>query len=704
VERFDIASQINGGVALMTLFGHSSLNITDIDIGFASNNALGYRNQGRYPAVLVNGCALGNFYFGPPPISTDWILTPNRGAILFLAHTHNGLQAGMYRYSSSFYEVLADPAFTSRPFGDIMREGIRRYVRLNKGLSDRATAQQMNLQGDPAVVIFPATKPDYTWKIPSVRITNTSGGATITTWDDSLRISAEIANYGRFTGGTYSISIQRKDGAQVLANYSLTRKAVPFTDSLRITLPNGSRQAGEESWEFVIDPTNEVHEEDETNNSLTQTIRISEGGVIPLLPADKAIVNSPTIELIAQVPAGRVGQRVVFEQSNDLMFAHDTKRDTVVASTILVKKLLQLTNTGPQTLYWRVYIVGDSAVTVRRFQYDKTNITPYTSLPEGVASILTSYPKKVEEGGMFTATITFENIASVAFQDSIEVLVQATGERYSTILRFKILPLEAQSTYTFQFNTSTLRKAGQNRAVIYFNASQLPEEFYGNNRVELRYEVLPDRVPPVLDVTIENQRLRDLDVVSPQPTIQIKLRDDNPYLLRSDTTDLKVRLLADCNGCSDIRIGLENAQWSRIPTSEFNLELALPTLSTGTYRLTVEGKDVAQNAAAPYQIRFRVTDIPRVIRATASPNPARYWVKFELKLEGKIAPENWIIQLFSLDGKLVKTLQLEPHLGTNETFWFPVEIAPGLYLYKMTLQGGEWNDMGAGSGRIILSP
>ena len=77
VERIPIAAQINEGVALMTLFGHSSLNVTDIDIGDASNDILGYRNKGRYPAVLANGCALGNFYFSGRPTSTDWIQTPD---------------------------------------------------------------------------------------------------------------------------------------------------------------------------------------------------------------------------------------------------------------------------------------------------------------------------------------------------------------------------------------------------------------------------------------------------------------------------------------------------------------------------------------------------------------------------------------------------------------------------------------------------
>ena len=703
VEQFGIAPAINQGVALMTLFGHSSLNITDIDIGFASDNARGYQNQGRYPAVLVNGCALGNFYFGPTPISTDWILAPNRGAILFLAHTHNGLEAGMFRYSNSLYEVIAEPEFASRPFGDIMQEGIRRYMAIHKGLSDRVTAQQMNLQGDPALVVFPATKPDYAWKPGTIRITNQNGGP-VTTWNDSLRVEAEVVNFGRLQGGTYSLTITRKAGSQPGRSYSLTRKAVPLTDSIQIVLPNDNSQAGEETWEFVIDPDNEIPEENETNNSATQTIRVSEGGAIPLLPADGIVVNNPTVELVAQVPTNRIGQRILFELANNPAFTTPLSRDTLVAVGVLVRKIVQLADTSPQTIYWRVRMLGDTITPPRIFTYDRTAITPTLPRPEGVASVATTYPDQLDEGAVFTTTILFENISTAAFQDSVEVLVLETGERSSTVSRFKISSLPNRATYTFVYNRPTLGKAGQNRVRISFNANQLPEELYANNSVELRYEVLPDKTPPVLDVTINNRRIRDLEVVAPQPTLQIRLLDTNPYLLRSDTTGFRVRLLPECNGCTEIRVGLENARWSPNPASNFVFELPLPPLDPGTYTLTVEARDISGNAATSYQIRFRITENARIVSSTASPNPARYWVKFSLELEGATPPTNWTINVLDPGGKLIRTLHRKPHLGTNELYWFPIGITPGLYLYNTDLEGDEWKPLKPQSGRILISP
>ncbi len=156
VENLDIVPQVNEGIAMLTLFGHSGVAATDIVLGLASEQGNGLANHGRYPLVIANGCALGNSFFHLPALSTDWIVTPGKGAILFVAHTHNGLEASMQQYTSCLYDVLAAGNFRSRPFGEIQQEAIRRYRSAYPTLTARITAEQMLLQGDPAVRIFPA--------------------------------------------------------------------------------------------------------------------------------------------------------------------------------------------------------------------------------------------------------------------------------------------------------------------------------------------------------------------------------------------------------------------------------------------------------------------------------------------------------------------------------------------------------------------
>src|SRR5690606_7924057 len=149
--------------SFITFFGHSSSSATDIEIGFASNSALGYNNKARYPAILVNGCNAGDVFFPGFGFGIDWIVTPDKGAIAFMAHTSVGHSTTLKRYTDIFDEVgYRDSLFIQRGIGDIQTEASRRYLQrfTHTGLNI-AQAQQMALQGDPAVKLFGATAPDY---------------------------------------------------------------------------------------------------------------------------------------------------------------------------------------------------------------------------------------------------------------------------------------------------------------------------------------------------------------------------------------------------------------------------------------------------------------------------------------------------------------------------------------------------------------
>lgn len=162
VEKLPVHIPINKGVGLVTIFGHSSLDVTDIDIGLASDPDAQIQNHPHYPAIIVNGCAAGSIFYSNKTLSSDWIFSPEKGAILFLAHTFNGLSTDLKHYTESIYEVLADAHFTNKPFGIIQSEAIRRNLTQHKNITAYITAQQMVLHGDPAIRIFPAGLTDST--------------------------------------------------------------------------------------------------------------------------------------------------------------------------------------------------------------------------------------------------------------------------------------------------------------------------------------------------------------------------------------------------------------------------------------------------------------------------------------------------------------------------------------------------------------
>ncbi|CCH54024.1 hypothetical protein BN8_03163 [Fibrisoma limi BUZ 3] len=264
-ETVDIAGLVNRGVGMISMFGHSGLDVADLDIGFASNDRLGYRNKGRYPFLLANGCAAGNFYFGRPTFGTDWVLTPGRGAILFMAHTYNGFPFALKSYSDQLYHLLTDSSYIAKPIGQLQREAIRRYLADDASIYAITTAEQITLQGDPAVSVFPFTKPDLAIAPQSMKLTDTHGDS-LRVRSDSIIVQAVIVNYGRVTNQPLTIRVRRFSRAgQLLREQRFTRPAPFYADTLQLRMPN-DRATGEQVVEVRLDPDDWIAEGSETNN------------------------------------------------------------------------------------------------------------------------------------------------------------------------------------------------------------------------------------------------------------------------------------------------------------------------------------------------------------------------------------------------------------------------------------------------------
>jgi hypothetical protein len=60
ITRINVSKEVNAGVGLITFFGHSSTTTLDFDVGFVTDEVMGYRNKGKYPIMLVNGCYARN--------------------------------------------------------------------------------------------------------------------------------------------------------------------------------------------------------------------------------------------------------------------------------------------------------------------------------------------------------------------------------------------------------------------------------------------------------------------------------------------------------------------------------------------------------------------------------------------------------------------------------------------------------------------
>jgi len=281
VERIDISDVVNKGVSMLTFFGHSSPVVTDLDFGYASQATYNYHNKGRYPLMFFNGCGVGNIFYGATnSLSTDWVLTPDKGAIAVLAHCFSGYTGPLETFTQQLYGTLfADSAFYNQPIGRVHQEATRRVMALTSGAYAISNAHMMVLQGDPAVRIFPVTKADF--------VLDASANAQIAPRSDSVRLRVVVTNAGRYDErDSVELVVRKRLPDGTYHSYTpITHQAIARQDTLYYAFkPEAQPTTEPVHYELVVDPDNRVAELDETNNLLVFNVKDSTGLYTVVLP------------------------------------------------------------------------------------------------------------------------------------------------------------------------------------------------------------------------------------------------------------------------------------------------------------------------------------------------------------------------------------------------------------------------------------
>lgn len=317
VELINIAEEVNKGVSLITFFGHSGAATTDLEIGNVSEDIQGYRNKGKYPFILVNGCDAGNIYADVYTFGEDWIITPDRGAVGFIAHVALGLSSNLKRYSDLFYATaFADPFYINQSIGEIMHKVSVDYLsRFGSSPANISQIQQMNLQGDPSLKVFGAQKPDFEIASSNMEL-KASDSHNITALSDSFNLSFVVRNFGITTEDSLHVQLRRRldNGTYLYADSAYF--PVLFSDTLDFVVKNLSEHDnyGNNQFEITLDYINRTDELDETNNVASIDFFIPKGGTTNLYPLDFAIVNQDKPELVCQSNDVLVGSRTFIFQ------------------------------------------------------------------------------------------------------------------------------------------------------------------------------------------------------------------------------------------------------------------------------------------------------------------------------------------------------------------------------------------------------
>lgn len=347
------------GVSMWMIFGHSSAQNIDYDIG----DPAFYGNNPRYPFMMVMGCNVGTCSFNQQSLGEDYIFTPHSGSIAFSATPWYGFIDALHTYGRRFYERAGGTDY-GKPIGKITQNTIESFVG-NAGVTVVSLLHQNVLQGDPALVLNTNIGPDYLIDRQSV-VFNPN---PISTDQSSYNLSFDVANIGENISGNMTIKVEQQlPGNTLRTVVSDTLVACPpLRKNLNYTIPNTDPKTGYSRFFITVDSDQEISEMPsaaEFNNDLTTAagekgveVYFYSNDVQPIAPQDFGIVAKPTVNLFASAsgnPGGNTN-RYLFELDTLETFSSPFLRKTeIFQKNGLLQWSQDLGVKDSTVVYWRV--------------------------------------------------------------------------------------------------------------------------------------------------------------------------------------------------------------------------------------------------------------------------------------------------------------------------------------------------------------
>lgn len=288
-----ITSLINGGVSLITFFGHGSSTGFDQNIDQPS----AYNNINKYPLIIANSCYSGNIFLpGKSSQSEEWTLIANKGAIGFFAMVYQGYQYQLNQYSDGFYKQLTKTSY-AQPIGKIIQAAQSNMAAIagTTGKS-KITIHGFNLNGDPLIVLNSFNKPDFTTTQSDIN----TYPENLTNNTDSFIVNIVVKNIAKTTRDTFAIKLLRTYPDLSIEEFEKKIPGLYYRDSIKFKLPvNISKSLGNNTISILLDNKAEIDELNETNNSITISKIITSSALTPVYPNKYAMLTPANFVLQA---------------------------------------------------------------------------------------------------------------------------------------------------------------------------------------------------------------------------------------------------------------------------------------------------------------------------------------------------------------------------------------------------------------------
>ncbi|GLU55841.1 putative type IX secretion system sortase PorU2 [Dyadobacter frigoris] len=165
VQLAPITTDVGDGVGMISYYGHGNQVATLLDMQYISKAVNpSYPATKKYPFVYFNGCGVGNIYSSrlTPTLATDWLLTPDKGAIAIIANSYKSFVTPTKIYLDYLYkEIFLKTDTNRRTIGQILKDVAN--ITITGSANGRVTAanaydianiHQTTLFGDPALRVL----------------------------------------------------------------------------------------------------------------------------------------------------------------------------------------------------------------------------------------------------------------------------------------------------------------------------------------------------------------------------------------------------------------------------------------------------------------------------------------------------------------------------------------------------------------------
>ncbi len=312
----------------------------------------------------------------------------------------------------------------------------------------------------------------------------------------------------------------------------------------------------------------------------------------------------------------------------------------------------------------------------------------------------------LQEGDNVTLVLPIENIGTIPFtSDSLVVTYWIEdANRVNNYLpqKMKAKPFNPGSIILDTIKIDTYKYPGNNALWVDVNPPQnsryQKEQYHFNNIARYPFTVSKDVTNPLLDVTFDGVRIMNGDVVSAKPHILVNLKDENKFLALNETTAFRVYLKKPSD-LVEKRVYFASGLVftpAQLPSNSCKIEYDAQLSEDGKHLLIVQATDRSKNisGAIDYRITFDVVNKSTITQVMNYPNPFSTSTRFVFNLTGSEVPDMFNIQIMTITGKIVKTIQRDElgplHVGRNitEYAWdgkddFGDKLANGVYLYKV---------------------